>query len=196
VYENQYWIGWAAGSWGTSWGGIPVAETWDTDQGVARNLARNLAFERIEDVDVVPYVSEQAGSGANTPKGSGSATAVVVGGGCYSGTGFVVAGGSVRANAYVKPESVGAFVGVNSTTAVADSMTAVTGGGAACGSKVPSFSCDSEAVPTSYYQGVSGVVSEIFVRGIQNPTDEEIAVLVNLLTSKRKRDTTRTSYRG
>lgn len=182
----SYWgVSWA-GAWGQSWGPLhEVAETWDTAQGVARNLARNLKFTRVEDAVATPHVINTTISGANPTRCSGNSYNRPTPSLAHSGARRAFSSGEVTANAYIVPKRSGATAD-RPVRALAHGngylRPAATGSSA--GYKLPRVSAGAEARPnpcTSFYYKKSTVLAT----GVHNPTDEQVAVLITLLTKKR-----------
>lgn len=179
-----WWVGWSAGSWGTSWGDIPVAETWDTDQGVARNLARNLKFERIED-GVAKPTKAGADSGHYQRIAFGNAYTQTYGDGAYSGFNYARATGQTAANAYAVPCTTGSGSGYGSTTIYANSYASAVGGGVSVGYSGTSATANGFAVPVAVGH-FTYPVHTVLASGVLNPSDEELALTAYLLTRKQK----------
>lgn len=173
------------GSWGDSWGPLHAVEEnpWDTDQGVARNLARNLKFSRIDDVSVRAVGGGSLSSSAALDTWA-SASATATGGGSYSGAQASASGTAVSCNGFAVPTASGVYSGFSEPDAAAEVNCApVPAPSIACGCSTPSVSAEAVAIPQS---GVSlSGCAQPGVLAIHNPSDEELATIALLIVKNK-----------
>lgn len=187
------WDSWGVswlGSWGNSWGPLhEVAETWDTDQGIARNLANNLKWERISDGEAkFPPVRTRSGAGTLSASGNAYAKFGVV----RTQSGLGAWGFSVEANGFASFRRVGVKTGVNATATGNGFTTARVRAEMRTRALDISVSGEGGALFTPVRVRAEAV-KVLSARGIRNPTDEELLIFAGkLLTSKQKHDNFRT----
>lgn len=166
------------------------ANAWDTSQGVARNLARNLSFSRVEDVDVRPApVQSRSGGGATTAYAN--AYVVTQSDGAYSGARPIITDTEIHANAFTTPlKPLGVTSGVSLCVVHANGYCDPDGSGVAVGVRPVSAVADGVGYP-GVRAHLAGVAQKVVATGVHNPTDEQIGALVALLTRRGKHATNR-----
>lgn len=155
------------------------AQTWDTSQGAARNLAKKLAFERTVDAEARPVA---AGICTGAHGSCTAANAHIAPRRVGARTGYQVP--EHESNAFVRPSGAGAIAGFVAPAAagnafyVAPQAGVSSGGGlrAAYGGAVAGARIARTAA------GASGTVAW----GVQNPGDEQIALLAVLVTKNAR----------
>ena len=180
----SYWIGWSAGSWGSSWGDdVEVDESWDTSQGAARNLANNLKYRKIQDTE--QRLSEQKASSAVylfTPTADAEATFAP----CGAHFSFAPIHAVIHANAFAT-FSVDTTISASGLPAPSAECSFAVGGhssAGACGSIEPTAGAEAAL----FVDEVTTAASYLLPHGVVNPSDEEMgAMLVQLLSNRRGR---------
>ncbi len=176
-----YWVGWAAGSWGASWGDIPVDETWNTSQGVARNLANNIKWEPVHDAEQVLF-PQKCRTLCGEVSFSADSTATLT---LQRANTTTRAFYDFSANGYATLEAVRAATEYGPVDACADSGWSF--GPLLCSTTYSEAEalggCEVELHGVAAYTTTK---NNLHAQGVANPSDEEMVVLVTQLLTRRK----------
>lgn len=171
------------GSWGQSWGPLhEVDETWDTSQGVARNLANNLKYQRISDVEQEFYpVSCRTEIKSLEVSAEARAVRLPM---CIATTSVGVLFHDVSANGYIVLPVVRAFSAIPRCDTAADSCASIGPVGGVCEVGRLDVAGCGEASGWSVAESTTHLC-DVTALGILNPSDEEMTILITqLLTNK------------
>ena len=161
-----------------------VQHGWDTEQGIARNLANNLKWEPIAHGEATFFVPPAQTGGQLVWAGSANGYGVFLPCSGYTGSAYDVVG---AANAFVAWASCGATVGVNLQAEGNAFAEPIFSGGGVSGASDLLATAEGVAEFNSCCSETG--VSTLTGYGVRNPTDEEMTLLIaNLLTSKQKHD--------
>lgn len=183
---SLHWVGWGALTWGASWGDIPVAETWDTSQGAARNLARNLARLREQDCTATFRTEGLSLSG---PREYAASSDVVCG---FTTEAWRFDGAAVyacKANGFAAFTTGGWRVDGGRYHASGNGFATFTTGAVPLqGKRFYLTTADATAEFYTVNKTMTGP-SKYVVTAIQNPSDEQLGMIATLLTRKQVRVT-------
>lgn len=180
------------GAWGDSWGPLHTVGDWDTAQGAARNLARNLARLATLDGEVRLRGVRGRASGTDfSATGDGRATLRGVRGAARAGKASAAAAGNgfavwkgVRLRSAARATAAGngfAVFGLPRNKSHGIRRAEVSADGAARLRGVRVFTTS---------------VSSISAQGVVNPSDEEIMALMTILTNKKRRGINAPTFNG
>ena len=174
----------------------PVQENaWDTSQGAARNLARNLSQARSVSAEAKPHVLHTTHSGANCPPLFGNAYAAPMRARSYAGVRTPFTTSEIHANAFAEPiSSPISSSGFVPVCASANSYVRVLGVHHTVGGGVAPATGHSVAAVA---RQVSSTPQRVFARaaGVRNPSDEEITLLATMLTRRKYSGTNAALYK-
>jgi hypothetical protein len=175
-------------------GFIPLqVNTWDTEQGVARNLARNLSTARSVDAVAKP-LSHSARAGGGLCDTVGNAYAAPARVRSYSGSRTPFTTSEIHANAFATPiRSSPSRAGFSSIAASANSFVRVLPAGYSAGGGRTGTSAGATVV-VSPSRSTASTAARVMARGVHNPSDEEISLLVTMLTRSKSRGTNAALY--
>lgn len=158
------------------------AEAWRSEQGVARNLARNLSKRQIQGCRVQTRTDPvPAGSNCVASVRTG-ARASAAGSGVSTGSNPL---GYSATSASVSVIGSGAATGSDAASVVAGSAVSTSGFGLKHGGGRIRTRAGSKVTPTGA-RSIAGSSGIAFFKGIHNPTDEEM-MLVVVMAAKRRR---------
>lgn len=172
----------------------PVQDTaWDTSQGVAANLARNLSQQRSESAEARP-ARAVAHSGVNTPAIIGNSYAKPAPVRSYAGARVPITTSEITANAFTKPASTAiSSSGFVAVWASANSYVRLSPTGGASGGGMARTRADGAATHAAAV-AKTPAKARVYAQGVENPSDEEIVLLATMLTRSYSRGTNAPLY--